>query len=289
MREGAFDLDGYEFGTPEHDVWVRNLDPGDRVVRNQDHARPGGDGLLMGRDWREGPEWTLDLLVKAGGGAATYDALEVLRGAWDRRHGPGELSVLRYALPGRVRRVYGRPRRFAGDMDSVRQGWHWDRYPVLATFQLADPLHYDDEARVLDLTLTSTPEGVLTLPATLPWVLGGRAGQRQGEVHVAGDAPVPFEVTFHGPASGTASGFWAQGAGWRIDLDATLAWDQSATVDTRTSTVTRSDGRSLAGSARGRFLTARLSPGQQEISWGCTDATGTARMTLTHRPGYYSI
>lgn len=289
MREGAFDLDGYEFGTPDHDVWVQNLDPGDRVVRNQDHARPSGDGLLMGRDWREGPEWTLDLLVKAGGGGATYSALEVLRGAWERSHGPGEVSVLRYALPGRVRRVYGRPRRFAGGMDSVRQGWHWDRYPVLATFQLADPLIYDDTARVLDLTLgTASTEGV-TWPVVWPVVWGSTPGQRQGEVVVGGEAPVPFEVTFHGPTAGTATGYWAEGAGWRVDLDATLAWDQTATIDTRTSTVTRSDGRSLAGAARGRFLTARLSPGQQEISWGCTDSTGTARMTLTHRPGYWSL
>lgn len=288
MRDGSFDLNGQMFGAGTQ-VRVRAFEPGDRIVRHQDVDRPGRDGRLMGRDSVDGPEWTFDLIVKGGGGADTFDLLDQIRTAWERSHRPGELSVLRYALPGRVRRVYGRPRRFAPNMQSVKHGWHFDHYPVLATFQLTDPLIYADTASVLDLALgTASTEGV-TWPVTWPVVWGSTPGQRQGEVVVGGDAPVPFEVTFHGPSTGNASGFWAAGAGWRIDLDTTLAWDQSATVDTRTSTVTRNDGRSLAGSARGRFLTARLSPGQQEISWGATDATGTARMTLTHRPGYWSL
>lgn len=288
MREGVYELDGLAMG-PGTEINVASVDQGGRLVRTQDTAAPGRDGRLMGRDTTDGPEWTFDLSVNGGGGAGTFDVVEALRGAWEREHEPGELSVLRYALPGRVRRVYGRPREFSPVSRATHMGWHFDHYPVLATFQLADPLVYDDAAVVLDLPLVSTPEGVLTLPATLPWVLGGRSGQRAGEVVVGGRAAVPFELTFHGPASGTASGFWAEGAGWRIDLATTLAWDQSVTVDTRTSTVLRNDGRSLAGSARGRFLTARLQPGQQEVRWGCNDPTATASMTLTHRPGYYSI
>jgi len=287
VNDHQYELDGFRFGRGLP-VQVAAFSRGAPAIVHQDVQRPGRDGLLMGRDVRGGAEWVFDLLVKADGEQGATVALRELGSAWGGRdYAPGDLSVLRYRSAGRTRRVYGRARQF--EEFAVPHGQDAGLVPALATFQLADPLHYDDEARVLDLALTTTPEGVLTLPATLPWVLGGRAGQRQGEVHVGGDAPVPFEVTFYGPATGSASGFWAQGAGWRIDLDATLAWDQSATIDTRASTVTRSDGRSLAGAARGRFLTARLSPGQQEISWGCTDATGTARMTLTHRPGYYSI
>lgn len=288
MRDGRFDLNGFEFGAGT-EVKVRMLDTGSRVVRDQDWPNPAGDGLLMGEDREEGDEWTFDLVVKGGGGAATFDLAEALRGAWKRRHGPGEYSVLRYGLPGRRRRVYGRPRRFAPTGRAVKEGWHFNHYPVLATFRLADPLVYDDEARVLDLGLVQSEQGGVVLPATLPWVLAGREGRRDGQVTVEGHAEVPFTLTFHGPTSGTATGWWAQGRGWRVDLDAPIAWDQSVTIDTRSGTVLRSDGVSLAGAARGRFLSARLRPGAQEVSWGANDPTGTARMRLVHHPGFHSI
>jgi len=288
MRDGRFDLDGFEFGAGT-DIRVRALDTGARTVRDDDWPVPGGDGTLMGRDYVDGAEWTFDLVVKGGGGAATFDLVEDLRTAWEREHEPGEFSALRYGLPGRRRRVYGRPRRFAPTGAAVREGWHFNHYPVLATFVLADPLVYEDEGRVLDLALTQSPLGGLTLPARLPWTLGGRDGMRAGEVTVGGRASVPFTLTFHGPSTGSASGWWAEGPGWRVDLATTLAWDQSVTIDTRAGTVTRNDGLSLAGAARGRFLSARLRPGPQEVRWGCNDETGTARMVLEHRPAFHSI
>lgn len=288
MRDGLFSLDGFEFGAGT-EVKVRAFDSGSRMIKDDDWPVPGGHGVLMGRDTVQGAEWTFDLVVKGGGGADTFDLAESLRGMWERQHEPGALSVLRYALPGRVRRVYGRPRRFAPTGGAVKEGWHWNHYPVLATFRLADALSYDDEARVLSLGLVAAPQGGVVLPETLPWVLAGREGRRDGQVTVEGRAEVPFTLTFHGPASGSASGWWAEGPGWRVDLAASLAWDQTATVDTRTGTVTRSDGVSLAGAARGRFLTARLRPGTSEVSWGANDPTNTARLSLTHRPGYHSL
>lgn len=288
IPEGQFRVNGVTFGAGTA-IRVNAFDPGPRVVLDEDQPLPGRDGRTIGRDFDDGPEWTFELTLKAGSSDGNFDALEELRAAWSARRATTELAELRYALPGRVRRVYGRPRRFAIASRGVRAGWHHNRLPVLATFQLADPLVYDDVERSLELGLVASGGSGVVLPAVLPWELGRAAGQRQGVVEVGGRAPAPFSVTFQGPTSGFASSLWAQGPGWRVDLDTQLPFGQSVTVDTRTCTVTRSDGVSLAGAARGRFLTARLSPGLQELSWGAADPSNTARAVFAWHDAYYSI
>lgn len=289
LLNGQYELDGFVFGDG-CPVKVADVNHGDRVVFDQDTKVPGGDGRLMGRDTEDGPEWVFDLLVRgAGGEAEVLETVEAARAAWEGpRSMPGAVSPLRYAIGGRIRRIYGRPRRFRPFVKGPTSEAGLAR--VLATFQLADPLIYDDTPQSLDLSLTPEGAAALTLPAELPWTLGALAGQRQGIVHVEGRAPTPFRLTFHGPTSGTATGLWAQGPGWRVDLPtAVVAWDQRIVVDTRAHTVRRSDGVSLAGAARGRFLAARLRPGAQEIAWGATDPTLTARAEIEWHPAYYSL
>src|SRR5690606_36874626 len=141
LREGAavidgqYELDGYLFGCGQP-VDVARMNPGPRAVTNQDAPVPGGHGRNVGRDSDDGPEWSFDLTVT---GEGAFDTLEGLREAWQAEgiaQSPGALSVLRYALPGRVRRVYGRPREFVPVDGSVGMGWHFNHLPVVATFQL---------------------------------------------------------------------------------------------------------------------------------------------------------
>lgn len=288
MLPGQYALDRYVFGAGTT-VGVADLDRGPRTLTVQDAPVPGGDGLAMGRDTETGPEWTFTLRIRETDEAAALAALAGLRTAWEGpRDTPGAVSALTLVAGGRARQVFGRPRRFQEFADPVHLAVGWVN--VLASFQLADALYYDDDPSVLDLGLIEHSDGVLVLPEELPWYLGRARGRRQGEITVGGNAPVPFEVTFHGPVSGTVTGLWAQGTGWRIDLgDLVLAWDQTVTVDTRTHTITRHDGLALPGAARGRFLAARLAPGAQEIAWGAVDPTSTARMTLTWRNGHRTL
>lgn len=285
---GSFDLDGHQFGagTP---IRVRSFDPGPRVVADQDARLPAGHlGRHMGRDTEDGPEWTWDLIIKGGGGAATFDTVQALTTAWKRSHGPGEVSVLRYALPGRMRRVYGRPRRWAATKDAVRYGWHYDHYPVLATFQLADPRIFDDVARSVTLSVVPASVGGLEAPLVAPLSTVRSSAPRAGLVDAAGDAPAPVVVTFQGPITDP----WVRGPGWEVGLSGHIAYDQTVTVDALAATATLSPGGASVGgrlTRRTRLRDAVLRPGQQELTFGGSDQTGTATVTITWRDAWWSL
>ncbi|MGL5850182.1 MAG: hypothetical protein ACRCZD_05290, partial [Phycicoccus sp.] len=208
--------------------------------------------------------------------------------AWDAsavRSTPGALSVLRYNLGGRVRRVYGRPRRFSVAMRTTL----WSGVTAaVADFQLADVLHYDDELQSVGVSIVPASTGGLVSPLKSPLsTLGG--GARQGVISVGGSAPTPFRATVRGPITNP----WIAGPGWRIELATTLASDQSITINTRpgASSVLRQDGASMAGSLSRttRLSTAVLRPGPSEITFGGTDPTGTASCTLTWRNAHHSL
>lgn len=286
MIDGTFTLDDYAFGTEDHEVWVQELDLGTRAPVARDEHIQGGLGRMMGRDGEDAPEWTFDLRVRAGD--QTYDALGRLRAAWQGPAEPGALSVLRYALPGRQRRVYGRPRRFTPDTDAVRHAWHFGRAPVLATFQLADPRHFDDVARSVTLSIVPASVGGLEAPLVAPLSTVRSSAPRAGVVDVHGDAPAPVTVTFRGPITDP----WVTGPGWQVGLSGALADDQTVTIDALAATATLTPGGASVGgrlTRQTRLRDAALRPGQQELAFGGSDETGTATATVTWRDAWWSL
>jgi len=284
--DGEFELDGYAFGTEDHEVWVQTLDLGTREQLTADAPISGGVGRVMGRDSEDAPEWTFDLRVRRGGG--TFDALGRLRAAWQGHAEPGALSVLRYSLPGRVRRVYGRPRRFTPDADAVRHAWHHGRAPVLASFQLADPRVFDDVARSVTLSVVPASVGGLEAPLVAPLSTVRSSAPRAGLVDAAGDAPAPVTVTFQGPITDP----WVRGPGWEVGLSGHIAYDQTVTVDALAATATLSPGGASVGgrlTRRTRLRDAVLRPGQQELTFGGSDQTGTATVTISWRDAWWSL
>ncbi|PYG00156.1 hypothetical protein SAMN05216184_10495 [Georgenia satyanarayanai] len=285
MIDGEFILDGYSFGTEDHDVWVQELDLGTRARVTADEHIAGTLGRLMGRDSEDAPEWTFDLRVRAEG--QTLNALGRLRRTWQGPDTPGALSVLRYGLPGRQRRVYGRPRRFTPAGEAVRHAWHHGRAPVLATFQLADPRHFNDVAKSVTLSIVPASVGGLMAPLAAPLSTVRSSAPRAGFVTAAGDAPAPVAVTFRGPISDP----FVRALGWEIGVAGHIAYDETVTVDALTTTALRSDGASVGGrlTRRTRLRDAALQPGQQEITFGGTDGTGTATATVTWRDAWWSL
>lgn len=287
MIPGQFELDGFPFGGGYgQPVRVEKFEPGDRALLTQDASLPGRPGRMMGRDTDDGPEWTFDLAVESRDGAAVYENLDRLRAAWKGpTDTPGGLSVLRYALLGRVRRVYGRPRRFR-PLDVV--AWaDLTRLPVSCTFQLSDPLHYDDVEQSVSLGVVPASTGGLTFPIRFPWSTARSGAPSARFATVGGSAPAPVRITFHGPVSDP----WVRAGGWEVRLRGALAYDRSVTVDTRVFTVLREDGASVAGmlAPRTRLADVRLPPGVHEVVFGGIDQTGTARVELAWRDAWWSL
>ena len=294
LTEGQFELDGdlflvskHERGEPFH---VQDLDTGTSDPRTQDADRPLGDGRMFGADFYSAPTWTFTLWVQDETDPA-LDHMGVLKAAWQNRalrRTPGATQVLRYTLKGRTRRVYGRGRKC--EPANVRQGVNFGFLPALAEFDLVDPLTYDDAEVALSLDLVTDAGPGITWPITWPVTWGAPAGLRQGVVNVAGEEPTPFTVTVTGPTSGKALSPYVAGPGWWVELPGLeLAYNQQLVIDTRAHTV-KVDGVSVAGFlSRRSSLTARLAPGSQELLFGATDPTNTARAVVSWRPAHASL
>lgn len=285
LQDGDFELGGYLFsGSRRRPLYVQgfNIEPG--RSRIQDVLNPMAPELLQGRDVRTPPLWRFGFRVGHGGAAATLADLAKLTAAWNALSAvPGAESVLRYAVAGRTRLVYGRAREMFPDYSQV-----YDLGRVVSTgdFQTRDVWFYDDALQSVAVGLVPSSTGGLKSPLRAP--LSTAAGsQRQGSVVVGGDAPAPVELVFKGPVTNPV----ASSTGWQVGLDTTIAYDQTVTVNTRTGTVLRNDGASLAGvlTRRTYLPEARMRPGARELIFAGTDPTGTATCTMRWRNTYQSL
>lgn len=286
LRDGDFDLNGYVIGGDKsRPVYSVGLDTGVADHRDQDELNPHGDDRYFGDDQLSGPTWTLEL--RTGRNVTPRTALSslgaVMRAWRSAPRGAGEESVLRYMAAGRVRRVYGRPRNFTFDPNLVYSHGY---LAAAAQFVTADTLHYDDTEDRLTVGLIPGNAGGLVSPLVSPLTTVA-GGQRQGQVRIDGDAPAPLVITIQGPVTNPK----VSSTGWQVGLTGSLAYDQSVTIDTRRRTVLRNDGADLSGwLTRATFLPeARLRPGNREIIFAGTDATGTATCTVAWRPAFYGF
>lgn len=285
LQDGDFELDGYLFsGSRRRPLFVQGVEVETAKDRAQDVLNPLGDDLLQGRDHRVPPLWRFALRVGHGGAKATLANLAAVTRAWRKLDAvPGAESVLRYAVDGRTRLVYGRARDL---QPTIGQVYDIGRVVASAAFQTKDVWHYADELNTLTVGLVPVSSGGLVAPLISPLTTVAGA-QRQGLVTVGGDAPAPVELVFKGPIVNPK----ASSTGWEVGLNATLAYDQTVTVNTRTGTVLRNDGASLAGAlTRRTYLPdARLRPGDRELIFSGTDQTGTASCTMRWRNTFISF
>lgn len=292
LSDGGFELDGFQFGGEFDSVVVQpgGFDPGTTDWRVQDQDSPSGDGVTFGRDLLSGPTWGFTFLTNEYTAADALNSLEALAGLWlgnANRSVPGAVSVLRYNIGGRTRRVYGRPRRWSLGVTPDLWG---GVAPVIADFRREGALHYDDELRTISVGIVPASTGGLLAPLASP-LSTASGGARSGVIDsVGGTAPAPFIALIHGPITNP----WIAGPGWRFDFLTTLAYDQSLAIDTRpwAKTILRQDGASLAGTlirASTALSDARLLPGGAELTFGGIDATGTATCLVSWRPTYHSL
>lgn len=253
--------------------------------RTQDIDNPVGDGKLFGRDRLTPGRATLNLLVVGDDAAEAHAHMRAFSAAWSGmvdQTMPGTVAPLEWRDGGLTRRVYGRPRTLAVNVDDSRYGL----IRVTAAFELSDAVVYgpDEDMREVRIDMVPPLSGGLMDPLVAPLMATGHA-ERQGLIaDTGGGAPTPFEVRFHGPISSP----WLRGPRWEIKLGTTLAWDEVAIIDTRTGSARSSLGRNLKSTlnARSRLRDATLPPGRTELTFGGNDPTGTAYALVRWRPAF---
>lgn len=289
MQDYVFELDGVEFGIGA-DIEVTSFDPGDASWSTQDQDNPVYDSVMFGRDLLRGTTWNFSLFTNKDDDVEALAALSPLVSAWraqDVRNTPGAVLALRYQHGGRVRRVYGRPRRWATVPGTkIITG----NIGIQADFVTADALHYNDTPETVTLALTADPEGGVVFPATFPLLFAGTEQARPGLLTGGGDAPAPIVARIDGPVVGPRLEF----PGWVIDLPGyNLPEGQWIDIDTNpwAMTVLRNGVSSVAGalSRFSRLGNARIAPEGGEIVFSGTSATGTAQCAVSWRPAWNSL
>lgn len=155
LADGQYELDGLAFGNGTLiRVQQTSWDPGTMTV--QDAPVVQGDGVRMGVDNLPVMALTVTGVIAAGNGqgGAALDLYEALAAAWlneDVRAAPGAFSTLRIRYPGSpgTRAVFGRGRRIAPTLGTVKQGvigW-------VGQFDCASPYFYPDADSTVILTM----------------------------------------------------------------------------------------------------------------------------------------
>lgn len=268
-------------------------------VRNGDASHPSVDGTVFGLDSaggmtltfavgipkqvpthldNPGERWTLSL-----------DAISRFKAAWgarELRRTPG--AVAKLTNLSRDRLVYGRPRNLRPRLDKVRQGWS----ELLCDFATTDDLFYSATEESARLKVVPGTVGGFVLPAEFPWVTTATT-ERDDTVRNAGDEPTWAVLVFIGPSADPRATLLDNYGGvlWTLRLDGSLAYDETAVIDTRPwSRGARVNGGPASGRLRGTALDlCRIPPGLSTVRYDAVDNTGTSSFDLRWRHAYAGL
>ena len=282
MADDVIEMNGYRIAVGEK-WFCSELDLGSLEWRDQDVDRPGGDGRIFGRDYATPGTVVLTLHSFADSRAEVRRNVRELAAAWrwsSDRATPGAFTHLSFDMDGEVGVLFGRPRTFAATVSEVE--FDSGHAEATAEFVPLSDLIFDSVEPSNSLHISILPNQSLGLmfPAEAPFFFEGEQTQRQGQVVNASLVPVPFRVKFNGPVTNPA--VTSTVGGWRIELNTSIAYDQTIIVDTMAQTVTRTnDGASFAHVLTyDSDLSARLSPGGQEVVFSGRDTTNTASVDV---------
>jgi hypothetical protein len=285
LRDGADSGVAFGLGRDIH-VNADGFDPGTQDWLVQDQEDPFTGATRFGRDVRTGPTWAWSMHTNQTDEQTALAALEDLADAWspeDLRN--GEPMVLRYAVGGRTRRVYGRPRRFAAPPDNKILG---GMIPVTADFKLTYPGFYDDEPEQVIVGLAYTSVGGFNFPVTFP-VATKPGGFQPGNSFVSGKRKTWPIIRFNGPVVNPE----LLGPTWNLALTANIGEGHYIEIDTRPwrRTVTV-DGTSFVPGAlnpKTRLRDLFLEPGDAAFGLRGTSGTGTGNCIIKWYPAYASM
>lgn len=290
LGNGEFALNGFRFGCGHSNIGVSTLQATSIRWRVQDQPNPVGDNILVGRDFGDPQPIKLGVFFSGSTAEEVAQAAAEFANAWAsaQNRKPGEESVLEIGVHGRTVRAYGRPR----DLDIDDSDLFAQRHAEgTAIFDRTDGLFYGDpdNGGGGQVTLSITPPQAqgLVFPVVFPWGTF-KGGERQGVVVNAGLRPTQdVKITINGTVSNPV----VSGDGWEIQLNTSLAYDRSVTIDARNKTVTRDDGVSLAGTLtrKSRLDNIIVPPGSSEFFFRGTSPDGSATATIRWGSAHTSL
>jgi hypothetical protein len=279
-------------GTP---VTVEKFETKEVAVTTADTDAPRTDGIQYGRDYKGGRSltWTGNILTRGPGRQeeilGILDNLETLWDAEDLRLEPGVTAVLKMERGGRVRRVYGRPRRCAPDTGTTEQGWA----PYVMDFLAMGHEFYDDGEKSATFGMVTADVGGIYGERIGPWD-AGRAGIGRARVEIGGTRSAWLVIKIHGPQVGTLVNPEVEFVGgWKISLTGEIRYDQSVVIDGTPwgRSIRRNDGANWSGkltTTSQRSNNLRLPPGEYDVILRGNDSSATARVEVFWRDGYGS-
>lgn len=261
---------------------------GDVTLTTDDADRPRTDGQLFGADVRGGRTVGFSLALRGSSEAATLALLATASAAWRAdsiRWTPGAYATLTTNSDGRLRTLFGRPRRFAPNDDNRKTGL----VTVECDFQAMDDRFYADAETGISVPFIAPPSSGVVAPVTTPVTTTPQASTPGGIV-IGGDLETCPVITINGPILNPTV---AAVNRWSLQLMMQIVAGQSVTIDTRpwVRAVTSSSGASFAGALTrtSRLDRAVLSPGAYAVSLSGVDNTGLSSMQFAWRDSYSSL
>lgn len=279
-----FEVRGVTLDATGGPLLVTKFVPGEAARRNVEADRPGGDGVIVGRDRLGGATWGFEVQALPDDGDELDSLVSQVAAAWAPVRTSLETVVLRYLIKDRWRRVYGRPGKFAQpDGYALHEQ---DAAGIEAEFRVTDPYHYDDALNSVTYSGVGVTVGGLIAPLKAPLSTRRVSGSTARFVTVGGDAPTPLAVRFNGPA--VAPRLWSADGSIDVRLVGSLAYDEAVTIDARQQTIRRQDGASVPGrlSPRTRLASLVLPPGEHELFFS---AGSEATVTVAWRNAWRSL
>lgn len=290
LRDYQWELGGLVFGydcAVDHEA---DSDPGSYSWRTQDTPSPTGDATVMGRDLIEPGTWNFKLFTNSDDDREALAELAKIAKVWrgdDVRGKPGEVMALRYGLGGRVRRVYGRPRRFAAPLTTELVS---GLIRITSDFKTVSELFFDDIEESIPVTAIAPTTGGFEAPFETPLTTENQLATRPHTFTVYGDQSTPMVVDFHGPSD---DAFLEIDGERLIQLTGHIPPGVTITVDARPwkMSVYRNDGAGVAGMLhrRSRLPRLLLTPGVHQATYGGYDETGASSATVKWRRAYPSV
>lgn len=263
--------------------------PGAPEVTDQDVNAVLGDYRMFGVDRHTAPTWAWSLFTDTGSPEDALAWVDLMTQVWNHkvRKSPEQVLALRYKVGGRVRRVYGRPRRLTPIPDAIQNG----KIHIEADFALAEPIYYDDDESMAGAGLTpayNAAAGII-LPQPLPWVFTTQPPPQTGQAIISGTAATWVDIDIYGPTTNP----WVKIGNLTWGLGGSLENGQKVTVSGKpwSMGVRREDGTNLPGwlDPRSRLSALQMEPGTYSVQFGGWDNTGTSRVVLRWRQAHQSL